>query len=531
VSSKAELIATGDQEDAPRAHAPVAAAAPAVAAAEGLVGRLLGGRYRIVARLAAGGMATIFRAEQRAAPYEVAVKVLHPRFARDPAFARRFRREASVASLLAHPNVVRVLDYGGEGSCLFIVMELLQGEDLFELLCRGGPLDAARAVRIVIDVCEALSEAHGLGIVHRDLKPENVFLTRAPGGGDGVKILDFGIAKMLEPEATSPDSAPSATVIGTILGTPEYMSPEQCHGEAPGPRSDIYACGALLYMLLTGRPPFVGSSPMEILCKHVTEEPVPPGELRADLHPAIAAVVLKALAKSPEGRHASAATLAVALRAALAAATAPRFESECATLRPLAPEPPRAEAPMVVPWFESELATLRPRGPELSLAPPPRFASLIPSELATLRPRGPELSLAPPPRVVPRFASELATLRPRAPERSVAPPPPIAPLVTSVCATLRPRPLELAFVEPPWAAPVVLPAPVEVTTAAAEDVTARWSRPSVPAVPPEVRRRTRRSRALVVAGGVLGLALLVLGLAWCAPVAPAGRAPPSVAAR
>jgi serine/threonine-protein kinase len=257
----------------------------------------------------------VFRATQDGAPHEVAVKVLHPHLAADRTFAQRFRREARVANLLSHPNIVRVLDFGSEGRVFFIVMEHLKGQDLWALLQRERRLDAPRAVRIVVQLLEALGEAHSLGVVHRDIKPENVFITRGPDGADVVKILDFGIARMADAQQTASSSGgmPLVTSLGALLGTPEYMSPEQCNGESPGPRSDLYACGVLLYTLLTGRPPFTADNPIAVTLKHLRDAPVPPSTLRPDLDPGLERAVLTALAKDPRDRHASAAVFADAL--------------------------------------------------------------------------------------------------------------------------------------------------------------------------------------------------------------------------
>jgi serine/threonine-protein kinase len=280
------------------------------------VGRVLAGRYRLVELLAEGGMAMVYRATVDGTAREVAVKIMRPELARDPSFAKRFQREARMAGRLSHPRIVRVLDHGEDGAVFFLVMELLDGEDLFDILARERTLDEVVARRVVVEVCEALSEAHGLGIVHRDLKLENVFIARGPFGELGVKVLDFGVAKMREPEGrTSSDSMAVLTAIGTLLGTPEYMSPEACRGETPGPGGDVYACGVLLYVLLTGRPPFTAKNAIQVTLLTLNEAPVAPSVHRPGLDPAFEAVVLRALAKDPAGRPASAAAMADALRA------------------------------------------------------------------------------------------------------------------------------------------------------------------------------------------------------------------------
>jgi len=281
-----------------------------------LSGRTLGGRYRLGEVVAEGGMATVYRATPIEGGPTVAVKVMHPYLTRERNFAQRFRREAVIAGRLTHAGVVRVLDYGADGGLFYLVMDLLSGADLFDVLRRHQRLDPAVARRVLIEVCEALVEPHSQGIVHRDLKPENVFLARGDGGVLTVKVLDFGVAKMMLPEpAGEGDSDPVLTAMGTLLGTPEYISPEMCRGEGVGPSADLYSCGVLLYALLTGRPPFVTERPIDVTVKHLFEAPRPPSEHVPGLDPALDAVILRALAKTPEERQPSARALADALRA------------------------------------------------------------------------------------------------------------------------------------------------------------------------------------------------------------------------
>jgi serine/threonine-protein kinase len=281
-----------------------------------LVGHRLAGRYRIEAVIAKGGMGTIFRATQLQEPREVAVKVMREDLAQDRSFVSRFRREARFAARLSHPNLVRVMDSGAEGGTYFLVMELLRGEDLFSLLARERRLDERAAVDIMSDVCAALAEVHGHGIVHRDLKPENIFLTRSASGARVVKVLDFGIARRAEePARRVGTSTPNLTIIGAMIGTPEYMSPEQCRGERPGPAADVYACGALLYAMITGHPPFTGENPVLVAARQVGEQPTPPSELRPTLNRHLEEVVLRALSKDPRDRYQDAIALGRSLGA------------------------------------------------------------------------------------------------------------------------------------------------------------------------------------------------------------------------
>jgi serine/threonine-protein kinase len=287
-----------------------------------IVGRTLGGRFRILGFIGEGGMASVYRAVQEAEPRDVAVKILHPHLVSDGTFVRRFRREARAAARIVHPRSVRILDTGVDGNLLYIAMELLAGQDLFEVLVLERRLTEARAARIVAQVADALTAAHESGVVHRDLKPENIMLlpSSTDPSGEEVKVLDFGIAKILEPEL-SPDGATSMqaalTGVDSVVGTPAYMSPEQCRGEPVDHRSDVYACGVLLHQLVSGRLPFAASSPMEVAVMHVRTPPPPLTTLVPHVDPRLATIVLTALAKWPGERQQTAAELRDALLALL----------------------------------------------------------------------------------------------------------------------------------------------------------------------------------------------------------------------
>ncbi|TKD08617.1 protein kinase domain-containing protein [Polyangium fumosum] len=293
--------------------------------AAALIGSTLAGRFRITAFLGEGAMATVYRGVQDADPREVAVKVMHPELARDTTFAKRFRREAKAASRLNHRNTVQIIDYGVDGNVAYIAMELLQGRDLFEILSVERRLAEARAARILMEVCDVLTAAHEQGVVHRDLKPENIMILGQPdaAGRERIKVLDFGIAKILDKEpkegeggdAGPVSAAPSSaiTTVGVIVGTPEYMSPEQCRGEAVDPRSDIYACGVLLYQLVTGQIPFSGDSIIDIALKHIRQPPPRPSHATPFMHKGLEAVILTALEKWPAQRQQSAVELKAAL--------------------------------------------------------------------------------------------------------------------------------------------------------------------------------------------------------------------------
>jgi serine/threonine-protein kinase len=299
-------------------------------AARALIGRTLGGRFKLTSFIGEGAMAAVFRGEQIGGrigePREVAVKVMHRGLSSDRAFVQRFQREARAAARIEHENTVRILEHGCDRDVVYIAMELVSGQDLFEVLARERRLSQARAARIIIQVCAALEAAHRRGVVHRDLKPENVMLVRDPHHPDReiVKVLDFGIAKLLEqgpPKGAAAGRAESLiTLVGTVIGTPEYMSPEQARGTPPlDARSDVYAVGVLFYHLVTGKLPFRGESPIEVILQHSERAPTPPSALVPDLHPELERIILTALAKWPALRQRSAQKLAADVLAILPA--------------------------------------------------------------------------------------------------------------------------------------------------------------------------------------------------------------------
>jgi serine/threonine-protein kinase len=230
-----------------------------------LVGRTIAGKFVVESLIGSGGMSSVYRARQLVLDKPVAIKVMHDALAKDHAFVTRFRREAKAASRLDHAGSIRILDYGEDAGLLYMAMELLGGTDLFHKIQTDWPMTDARTADIVSQILAPLVVAHDLGILHRDLKPENVMVeSRTDDDGkvhDVVKVFDFGIAK-LTVESTpppSPDGKPvrAATTKGIVVGTPEYMSPEQCRGEALDARSDLYSVGVILYHLLAGRLPFL----------------------------------------------------------------------------------------------------------------------------------------------------------------------------------------------------------------------------------------------------------------------------------
>ncbi|HUQ30696.1 MAG TPA: serine/threonine-protein kinase [Pyrinomonadaceae bacterium] len=269
-----------------------------------LVGRTLDEKYRLDEHLGAGGMGTVYRATHLLIDRPVAIKVLNPRYVEDEAAQTRFRREARAAGRLQHANAVTVTDFGStRDGLVYIVMELLEGHTLRDVLAREAPLDVARAVSIMLQISSAVAAAHVAGIIHRDLKPANIFIVQRKDAPPFVKVLDFGIAK-LAAEALDDDDDPQVTLtqVGAMIGTPRYMSPEQCDGATLTPAADVYSLGIILYEMLTGTTPFNGTSPLAIAIKHSSQPPRNPREFVATIPAALEAVVLHTLEKSPEAR-------------------------------------------------------------------------------------------------------------------------------------------------------------------------------------------------------------------------------------
>jgi serine/threonine-protein kinase len=285
--------------------------APATGAAESLEGVVVAGNYELGALLGRGGMGAVYRARQRSLDREVAVKILRAEALAYPGARERFEREAKAVARLKHPNIVAVHDYGVAPEVgAFIVMELLTGRSLGEELERNGPMAIGSAVAVMRQVCAAVGAAHAAGVLHRDLKPDNVVLEPGEGSAVTAKVLDFGLAKLTD-AASGP--RPTLTKSGVIMGTPAYMSPEQCRGEALDARSDVYELGCVLYEMVTGRPPFVAETSFDVMTQHATVEPTPPSELTPQVPQPVEAAILKALAKRPEQRFESAAELGEAL--------------------------------------------------------------------------------------------------------------------------------------------------------------------------------------------------------------------------
>ena len=326
------------------------------------LGDVLGGRYRLVELLGQGGMATIYRATDAQLGREVAVKVLHPEYGRDPDFVARFKQEAQAAASLSHPNIVGVYDFGTDAVGPYIVMELVDGEDVATLLARNGPLPPRQAARLAAEVAHALAAAHARGIVHRDVKPGNVLVS-----SDGrVKVTDFGIARAW--------SDARLTLPGVTLGSVHYFSPEQALGEQATEASDIYSLGIVLYELLSGRRPWEGDSAAAVAMARISAPPPLVSAVRPNVPPVLEAIDRRALSPDPAARFVSAKAMAEALEG---------FLGEGA--RPIAPAAATAAGATAARAFPPDAyagAPARTAPP----APPPASARL--EELEPEEPRG-----------------------------------------------------------------------------------------------------------------------------------------------
>ncbi|HEU4941702.1 MAG TPA: protein kinase [Gaiellaceae bacterium] len=288
-------------------------------------GEVIAGRYELLELIGKGGMSSVWKAHDRLLDRQIAIKVLHPQYTEDEEYVERFRREARSVAQLSHPNIVTVIDRGEDAGRQFIVFEYVEGENLKELLGRTGPMPVRDALVLALQMARALSFAHGRGLIHRDVKPQNVLLN-----ADGqAKMTDFGIAREVDVQGV--------TITGTVLGTSEYIAPEQARGQQVDAQTDVYSLGVVLYELLTGAVPYDGENFVTVALKHVNEPAPNVLERRPDVPPRVATAVERAMAKSPDDRFDSMEELCHELEACLAELDPSSEEATMIARRPIVP--------------------------------------------------------------------------------------------------------------------------------------------------------------------------------------------------
>jgi serine/threonine protein kinase len=350
------------------------------------VPQFIAGRFRTECEIGRGGMGTVYRATHLGLQRSVAVKIIKSEFADDADVADRFMREARTMAKLRHPRAAMIFDAGKlPDGRHFIIMEFIEGATLSEALLREGRFSAERVISIAVQVCEVLEEAHQLGIIHRDLKPSNIMLNER-----GVCVVDFGVAKVLASSADATASQAS-TGSGQIIGTPRYMSPEQCLGQRVGARSDLYSLGVVMYEMLAGRPPFVDPLPSVVLVKQATAAPPPLPKLRPDIPRSLALAVHTLLAKRPEDRPQTASVVRALLERILAQQEAPEL---------LVPE--------VDPLASTVAAATYSRGALLRIAAPLVLVSIMGALMLALGYSGPAAESASPPNGPNGIATKIA---------------------------------------------------------------------------------------------------------------------------
>ncbi|MBL9106771.1 MAG: serine/threonine protein kinase [Myxococcales bacterium] len=307
---------------------------------DSLIGTLLGERYSLVRLIGQGGMGAVYQAHHVVIGKTIAVKVLSPDYSRNPGDVQRFLQEARAASLIRHDHVVDIADFGyTEHGQAYLVMEYLEGEDLAETAQTVGRMPWFRVSNIVMQIGSALAAAHAKGIIHRDMKPENCFRVKRDGDADFIKVLDFGIAKIVDDKLSRPNV--SLTIEGGVIGTPEYIAPELCRGQKADSRVDIYALGIIMYRLLTGVVPFTAENGnyMAVLSQHLTTPPTPPREAAPDaaIPEKIEQIVLRALEKDPARRYQKVEELIAALRDAQLTLTGASSTGILTTVKPIVP--------------------------------------------------------------------------------------------------------------------------------------------------------------------------------------------------
>ncbi len=337
----------------------VASTAPAPVSSSGhqpddeLIGTVIGERYRLVEKLGAGGMGTVYRGEHITLKKRVAVKFLHREMSANPELVTRFEREASTAANLDHPNVVAATDFGRlPDGTFYLVMEFVEGRSLRKVIQDDGRFHPLRVLRILRQIGAALSRAHSMGVVHRDLKPENIVVADREGERDVVKVIDFGIARVTKADG------PALTQLGTVFGTPEYMAPEQAMGQPVDAAADQYALGVIAYELFTGGRPFHADDAVDLLRMHVGAPVTPPSERATDVPAALDPVLMRMLAKRPVERFENVPSALMALEQALATAAVP---SQIVSRAAMAAPPAASSIAGAIPRFTPAAAPGDPR--------------------------------------------------------------------------------------------------------------------------------------------------------------------------
>ncbi len=354
----------------------------AIARAQDLTGAVLGGRYEVLGKLGVGGMASVYEGRRVGLHNRVAIKILRSELCEDPTNVKRFLREARASSVIEHENIVDILDFGHTDALpVYFVMEFLEGNDLRKEIKQRGPMKWPRARQILLQIVSALAAAHNKSIVHRDVKPANIFLIRRPNGEEFVKVLDFGIAKVIED--TLGGLTHGHTMTNGLLGTVAYMAPEQARGETIDARTDIYATGVVAYQMMTGRVPFKGSNPFMVLEQHVNERPVPPRQRIEDIPAEAETIILRCLEKDPADRYASMAELAEVIEHAHTMDYVPRAPvikaAPVPTPAPVAPAPDPTPPPITAQYSASPPPAAPPASPA---APPVAWSTPAPQSIA-----------------------------------------------------------------------------------------------------------------------------------------------------
>jgi serine/threonine-protein kinase len=318
-----------------------------------LIGREINSTYRIEDQLAIGGMGAVFRAVNLKQGERVAIKVISPHLAANPVFVKRFKREARVGCLLSHPHIVKVYEFGeAPDGLLFMVMEFIEGQTLGDIMERSGPMTVTRCLEIIKPLCEGLDAAHKRNILHRDLKPANILIAKDKNGKESVKLVDFGLVKILQPDNEITQGSTNLTAMGEACGTPFYMSPEQIIGQPLAPTADIYSLGVILFQMLTSKMPVESNSIRQILSMKINQDLPPPSQKYPFLPANIDKVLQKVLARDPRNRYQNGEELyrafqqiALELTAEFSQPTEPTINSEMLdeVRKDYQPPPPPAE--------------------------------------------------------------------------------------------------------------------------------------------------------------------------------------------